>query len=149
MGFLKSKYTLFFICLISISYLGLVVLSGLESLIEGMAKIGFLGFFSLASLSFLSYLIRFLRWKILLGSLAPLPPLKQHMLIYFAGFSLTMTPAKSGEAIRSLYLKDFGIPYQASLSTFIAERFYDLAATALFALCGAFLFPMARPVAYA
>lgn len=123
--------------------------SGLDSLIAGFSNIGLLGFIFLFGLSLVSYLIRFLRWNFLLATQAPLPPLKEHLLIYFAGFSLTMTPAKAGEAIRSAYLKNLGVPYSASLSTLVSERFLDLAATAFFVLCGAFLFPKAEMLACA
>ena len=48
----------------------------------------------------LSYLGRYLRWRILLGSLSIGGPGLKDLLWWFSGFSLTATPGKIGEISR-------------------------------------------------
>jgi uncharacterized protein (TIRG00374 family) len=60
---------------------------------------------------------------------------------YFAGFALTTTPGKAGEAIRSFYLKPHAVSYNDSLAALFAERFMDLLAMALLATLIATHFP--------
>jgi glycosyltransferase 2 family protein len=86
-------------------------------------------------LSMINYVIRYARWEIYLSSLdTPVIPRRQHFLIYLAGFALTTTPGKAGEAIRSYYLKPYGVGYGQSLSVLFVERLMDLLAVILIAL---------------
>ena len=54
-------------------------------------------------------------------------------VIYIGGFSLTLAPAKAGEAIRSFYLKSHGVSYGDSLAAFLMERIMDVLAVLLIA----------------
>lgn len=87
-------------------------------------------------LSLGNYLLRFWRWHLYIGQ--NLPCLK-HALIYLAGFSLTTTPGKAGEAMRSLYLGQLGVPHSRSLAALLVERILDLFAILLMALYGLFV----------
>ena len=58
----------------------------------------------------------------------------RHLLIYFAGFALTVTPGKAGEALRSLYLHKFGVPWARSIVALLVERVLDLMVLATLAL---------------
>ena len=49
-------------------------------------------------------------------------------MLYFAGFSLTTTPGKAGELIRSLFLKPYGVQFHHSAAMFFSERLADLVA---------------------
>jgi uncharacterized protein (TIRG00374 family) len=84
-------------------------------------------------LSLLNYLLRFLRWDWLIGSESNSIPRGRHLVIYLAGFSLTLTPAKAGEALRTVYLLPYGISAQHSLSCLAVERVLDVMAVALLA----------------
>lgn len=87
-------------------------------------------------LSLGNYLLRFWRWHIYIGQ--SLPSFK-HALIYLAGFSLTTTPGKAGEAMRSLYLGQLGVAHSRSLAALLVERILDLFAILLMALYGLFV----------
>ncbi len=50
---------------------------------------------------------------------------RAHCEIYLAGFALTATPGKVGEAVRSYYLKPYGVPINKSLAALLAERILD------------------------
>ena len=55
---------------------------------------------------FSSWLVLFIRWMILLKKHQIQIPLKINFLIFFAGFTLAISPAKSGELIKSVLLKN-------------------------------------------
>ena len=73
-----------------------------------------------------SYLGRYLRWRILLGSLSVGEASLKDLLWWFSGFSLTATPGKIGEISRVYQLnKNLGYPKDILLPTFFVERFFD------------------------
>jgi len=78
------------------------------------------------ALSCLSYLARFYRWHRFLVMLGHRVSVLVDIRIYLAGFALTLTPAKAGETVRSLYLRPFGVPFPDSLAAFVCERLTDL-----------------------
>lgn len=73
------------------------------------------------------WFILYLRWEFLLKHNSINLPHKDNFLIYFAGFSLGVTPGKSGELIKSILLKNkFKVPISSSAPIILVERFYDL-----------------------
>lgn len=94
---------------------------------------------AILALSLGNYLLRYWRWHCYIrhGSSFNLGHL-QHLAIYIAGFSLTMTPGKAGEAMRSLYLKQHDVPHARSLGALLVERIMDLFAILIMACVGFF-----------
>lgn len=85
-------------------------------------------------LSLVNYGLRYLRWHWYIRHRNPLAISHgHHLAIYIAGFSLTMTPGKAGEAMRSLYLSRHGVPHARSLGALFVERIMDLLAVLLLA----------------
>jgi uncharacterized protein (TIRG00374 family) len=84
--------------------------------------------------SVLNYLLRFMRWHMFLGHLGTRPALGTSLVIYLAGYAFTTTPGKSGEAVRSWWLRDHGVRLDDSLGALIMERVCDLVAVLLLAL---------------
>ncbi len=85
-------------------------------------------------LSLLNYGGRFLRWQQFLGAQGWVIPRLRHLLIYTAGFALTMTPAKAGELVRHGWLRQHGVPMTATAAVLAAERLLDVVVLALLAL---------------
>lgn len=131
-------------------YVGVSIFIGWQDVVNIFQKVGWLGLFVALVLSFVNYVLRFGRWQIYLKKLGYVV---QHWLswkIYLSGFALTTTPGKAGEAIRSIFLKKYGVSVSASLAAFISERFSDLIAIVLLCLIGLLQYPMARlPVSIA
>ncbi len=128
---------LIFTVLISgIGYVFLSLWGGWEGVSIGFAKIGWNGLIFALSFSLINYFIRFNRWNYFLLRLEQKVPFWDNLRIYIAGFSLTATPGKSGEALRGVFLHDFHVPYRKSFAAFLAERFSDLFAVALLAAVG-------------
>lgn len=126
----------FIMIISSIGYLYLSFWGGWEAVKEGIVKIGIDGLVLALSFSLINYFVRFNRWNYFLLELGQKVPFWSNLRIYIAGFSLTATPGKSGEAIRGVFLHDFDVPYRKSFAAFLAERFSDLFAIGLLAVTG-------------
>jgi len=86
---------------------------------------------------FSSWLVLFIRWMILLKKHQIQIPLKINFLIFFAGFTLAISPAKSGELIKSVLLKNkCGIAITKTIPIVFLERFYDIIGTTAVAIIG-------------
>lgn len=82
--------------------------------------------------------LRYWRWEILLKRVAS-GSFKRStaVLLFSAGSLLIFTPARVGEAAKSVYARDFfGIPMAISLPVLIAERLTDVVVMALLATLG-------------
>lgn len=126
-------------------YLLAAFFTGWADVISAFSRVGISGFVILLFLSLINYGMRFTRWQLYLKKMNHNVPLRRSLLIYLAGFALTTTPGKAGEAVRGVWLKRYGVPYPDTLAAFINERLSDLLAIALISLGGLYLFPSAIP----
>jgi uncharacterized protein (TIRG00374 family) len=99
---------------------------------------GWSGWLLLFGLSTLNILLRIVRWQYYLRTLEHHVPAMRSTQYFLAGFAFTSTPAKAGEAVRSLYLKGDGVGYTDSLAALFVERLTDLVAVVLLALMAAY-----------
>lgn len=127
---------------ISIAVYG-IVLAAMEDvgrMTASLAMLGIAGWISIIGLSSLNIIVRFGRWQYYLVSLGYNINLLRSLQCFIAGFAFTITPAKAGEAVRSLYLKNDGVGYTNSLAALFVERLTDLLAVVLMALAAAYSF---------
>ena len=80
--------------------------------------------------SLLNYALRFVRWDWFTRHNGGHIPMVRHAIIYITGFSLTTTPGKAGEGIRSLYMTRYGIAMHHSLASLPPINFSRLPTTA-------------------
>jgi HAD superfamily phosphoserine phosphatase-like hydrolase len=81
------------------------------------------------------YALRYGRWRMLLAALDQCPPLKADSRIWMGSYAFTATPGKSGEAIRSLLLRqECGVPMPPTLMALVVERLTDGTAVLLLLL---------------
>ena len=73
----------------------------------------------------LSYGFRFSRWRRLLHAVNQHPPIQIDARIWMGSYAFTATPGKVGEAVRSLLLKDYGVPVTQTLIALVVERLTD------------------------
>ncbi|HZH28447.1 MAG TPA: lysylphosphatidylglycerol synthase transmembrane domain-containing protein [Azospirillaceae bacterium] len=87
---------------------------------------------ALLGLSLLNYVLRAVRWQIYGNHLGVPVPFPRTALYFTAGFALTTTPGKVGEALR-LWLMErcHGYRYARTMPLFIADRVADLGAMGL------------------
>jgi len=74
----------------------------------------------------LGYAIRYGRWRLLLSAVKQHPPLAADARIWMGSYAFTATPGKTGEAVRSLLLKqECGVPMPPTLMALLVERLTD------------------------
>jgi uncharacterized membrane protein YbhN (UPF0104 family) len=98
------------------------------------------------SLSCLNYAVRFGKWELCLRwlairrqgpGMAPRLSVRRSGLIYLAGLSMSVTPAKLGEVLRSVLLQaSDGVPTARTAPIVIVDRLTDVVALALLCLAG-------------
>ncbi|WP_018174520.1 MULTISPECIES: lysylphosphatidylglycerol synthase transmembrane domain-containing protein [unclassified Thioalkalivibrio] len=117
-------------------YLGVALWAGAAEVWHALALVGIGGLLLALSLSLVNYSLRFTRWQLYLRRLGHHVPLRRSAHIYLAGFALTTTPGKAGEALRGVLLKRRHVPYPDSFAAFVSERLSDLIAVVLLSMLG-------------
>jgi uncharacterized protein (TIRG00374 family) len=127
---------------ISIAIYGIVLaaMEDADRMTASLASLGAAGWVFVIGLSSLNIVIRFARWQYYLVTLGHRINVLRSLQCFIAGFAFTITPAKAGEAVRSLYLKKDGVCYTTSLAALFVERLTDLLAVVLMALAAAYSF---------
>lgn len=103
--------------------------SGGEEVLAALKKITPLQFAGLLGLSLLNYFGRTIRWYMFSKQLGVHISLGLTTIYYIAGFSMTATPAKAGEALRLWFLRRaHGVRYAQSMPMLVADRISDMSA---------------------
>jgi uncharacterized protein (TIRG00374 family) len=129
-----------------VGYFLFTLWAGWENVIEAIKQVGPFGILAALGLSVFNLGMRFLRWQYFLNVLGYSIPWGASLRIYMAGFSLTTTPGKTGEAIRGLFLRDHGVPFRKTFGAFLSERTSDLLCVSILASTGLWAYPKMRPV---
>jgi uncharacterized protein (TIRG00374 family) len=130
----------------ALGYLGFSLWGGWQPVSKAIGEVGLIGIAIALLMSAANYGLRFLRWQAYLKVLGHPVPWRPSLKIYLAGFALTTTPGKAGEALRGVLLKRWGVPYPQSFAAFFSERLSDLFAVVLLTLFGLSLYPDSRPM---
>lgn len=102
------------------------------------AKISYFGIAILLSLLF--PLLSAIRWDLIVQRLGKRLGLWESFKIIMAAWPLgTVTPAKSGDLVKVLFLKDI-LPYSLTTGVILAERIMDILVLALYLILGGVLF---------
>ncbi len=115
---------------------GAVVFNNLDrSTLERAQSIPWTLLAGLLGLSLVNYAIRAWRWVVLSGFLGFDIAAARNILYYFAGYALTATPGKAGEAVRLWLMKaGHGISYVRSIPIMLADRVIDIWAVLILTL---------------
>ncbi len=121
-----------------------------ERILQAVNHIGVTGLLFLCGLSVGNYLLRYVRWYFMLRRLGDRPAFADGLLCFWAGFALTTTPGKAGEAIRCIYFKNrHGVDNPHTFAAMLADRLADLLAAMIMALGVLLYFEHFRWVAWA
>ncbi len=91
----------------------------------------------LLALSLVNYTLRIWRWHLFGQRLDMAVPFSRTALVYVAGFAMTPTPGKMGEALRLWLLERlYGFRYARTAAVMIGDRVGDLAAISMLCLFG-------------
>jgi uncharacterized protein (TIRG00374 family) len=129
----KRRLLILIALLAALTYVGATVATDASKTYEALRQLGWLGCMLVLALSALNYVLRFYRWQNFLARLGRVLPTTLHLLYYVSGFAFTVSPAKAGEAFRSIHLREHGVAYSESFAALFAERLLDLVAMCLLA----------------
>ncbi len=86
-----------------------------------------------------NYSLRFFRWEYYLRVLKIEVPRAESLRIFLSSLSMSVTPGKMGEIVKSYFLKSFrGVPISKSAPIVFAERVTDFLDLLIIAITGAF-----------
>ncbi len=110
----------------------IAMLSGGEEVLAAIKSLTVIQVLGLLGLSLINYAGRMLRWHLFSRRLELDVSLAHNSLYYLAGFALTTTPAKAGEALRLWFLKrGHNIRYARSAVLLVADRLSDMGGTVI------------------
>ncbi len=131
-------------------YVGFAAWFGFQKVRDSLAHFAWSSAAAGAGLAALNYLIRFAKWELYLARLGVRVPRRRSLGIFLAGFSLTVTPGKVGEVLKSYLLRESdGVPMARTAPIVVAERVTDLVALLLLAVGGAGAFAASRGALWA
>ena len=126
------------------AYLVLAVVSGFGSLTAALEDFDFALVPAILGLVLLSYAGRFLRWLYYLKLLKVSVPLPTNAVIFAAGLSMTISPGKFGEVLKSVFVRQVsGAPVARTAPAVVAERATDGTGMVAWGFLGAFALGLA------
>ncbi len=92
---------------------------------------------TMMTLSLLNYLFRYVKWQYYLNRIEVNLTHSDSFGVFLAGFTLTVSPGKIGEAIKGYFINEIdGTPIAKTVPVVVAERITDLLAMILLAMIG-------------
>jgi glycosyltransferase 2 family protein len=108
-----------------------------RSLGDQLAGFAWLGFVAALALALANYALRFVRWQLYLRRQQVTVPTASSAIVFGAGLSLSITPGKLGELVKSYLLREMhDIPAPRTAPIVVAERVSDLVALLSLAVIG-------------
>lgn len=136
-----SKKIIFIISIL-IFYFIFIIYSDFEKFLESFAIIQFEFVPIMLFGTLVAMIVKGIRQHLMLKKLKVSLNLKNSILLYFAGSSMTLTPGGIGSIIKSYFLKKkHGIDISETFPLVFLERFHDLFAIASIILIISFLLP--------
>lgn len=119
------------------AYVGIALYAGARDVGAELASFDWRMAAAALGLAALNYGLRFAKWELYLRRLGVRVPVGDSLKIFLSGFSLTVTPGKIGEVLKSYLLREaHGVPMARTAPTVLAERVTDLIACVALALGG-------------
>jgi uncharacterized protein (TIRG00374 family) len=120
-------------------YLFLAVLSDLGELAAALESFDYALIPAILGLVALSYVVRFFRWTYYLRVLEVSVPTPINAAIFTSGLSMTISPGKLGEVLKSVFVRRVtGAPIARTAPAVVAERATDGTGMVLWGFLGAF-----------
>ena len=122
-------------------YLGLSIFAGFDDLSAALEKFHWSLIPAILGLVFVSYIGRYFRWVYYLRILGIHISPKVNVAIFMAGLSMTISPGKLGEVLKSLFVRQVnGTPVARTAPIVVAERVTDGTGMIIWGLLGALAF---------
>jgi uncharacterized protein (TIRG00374 family) len=108
-----------------------------RSIGDQLAGFAWSGFVAALGLALANYAMRFVRWQLYLRRQQVVVPTASSAIVFGAGLSLSITPGKLGELVKSYLLREMhDIPAPRTAPIVVAERVSDLVALLSLAVLG-------------
>ena len=131
------------VLLTAVVFVGLVSYGDFEDIGQRLADFPVTHLIAALALAGLNFLLRFCRWVYYLRVLKIDVPIGVSCLVFLSGLSMSVTPGKAGELVKSYLLRDrTGVPVAQSAPVVVMERLTDVVAVVLLALVGLALLPL-------
>jgi len=118
---------LLIMALAMVFYFCMIVLSDLDDVIEAARQFNWLYILPVIGLVVGNYLLRSERWHQYLRSIGLELPRKKSYWLFVSGLSMSITPLKAGEAVKSVLLKmENDSPLERGVAVVFSERMSDI-----------------------
>lgn len=118
-------------------YAGFAIYLGLDKLWAELTTFSLWLFIPVLALTFTNYLLRYAKWTLYLRCLGIRVPAGINLVIFLGGLSMTVTPGKIGELLKSYLVRESqGIEMARTVPVVMAERITDLLALVLLIATG-------------
>lgn len=136
-----KKNLILALCLGVAVYLVLAIASGFDGLRDAFANFRWSLLPAVFGLVALSYVVRYVRWAYYVRVLRIPLPLRMNVAIFAAGLSMTISPGKLGEVLKSVFIRQVnGAPIARTAPAVVAERATDGTGMVIWGLIGALAF---------
>ncbi|MFX0044349.1 MAG: lysylphosphatidylglycerol synthase transmembrane domain-containing protein [Candidatus Hermodarchaeota archaeon] len=120
-----------------IVYLVFAFISDFERVATAISTIEWWVLPTMMMLSLLNYVFRYVKWQYYLHRIDVKLSHPDSFGVFLAGFTLTVSPGKIGEAIKGYFINEIdGTPIAKTVPVVVAERITDLLAMVLLAMIG-------------
>lgn len=128
----------------------LSMVGDLRHLGDALAEFRWSAFAAALGLALLNYSLRWLRWQFYLARQDVRVPVASSAVVFGAGLSLSITPAKLGELLKSYLLREMhDVPAPRTAPIVVAERVSDLVALLVLAVIGVAAYGVASSLVFA
>lgn len=132
-----ARRWVFFAIAVVIGLAAFSMVGDVRHLGERMNGFAWPAFFAALGLACANYMLRFVRWQMYLRMQQVRVPIASSAVVFGAGLSLSITPAKLGELVKSYLLREMhDVPAPRTAPIVVAERVSDLIALLCLAVIG-------------
>jgi len=132
-----ARRWVFFAIAVVIGLAAFSMVGDVRHLGERMNGFAWPAFFAALGLACANYVLRFVRWQLYLRMQQVRVPVASSAVVFGAGLSLSITPAKLGELVKSYLLREMhDVPAPRTAPIVVAERVSDLIALLCLAVVG-------------
>lgn len=126
-------------------YAGFAIWADAHAVLDRVRSLPYHIFMWALALTVVNYALRFVKWSVLLRRIGVAIPNGESALIFVAGMSMSITPGKIGEVLKSVLLRDAcDVPIARSAPIVFMERLTDLLGLVLIAAFGISRFEYGR-----
>jgi uncharacterized protein (TIRG00374 family) len=137
-GFVSMRKVIAFVFAAVVVYLIIMFYFQFDQVAAAIAGIEWWWVFPvMMGLSFLNYIFRYVKWQYYLRRIDVHLSHADSFSIFLAGFTLTTSPGKIGEAVKGYFIRELdGTPIAKTVPVVVSERVTDLLALVLLAMVG-------------